>query len=615
MTDEGPFEQLLDYLKRTRGFDFSGYKRPTLERRLAKRLDALGIDGYAEYVDYLEVHPDEYELLFDVLLINVTSFFRDPLAWAHLREHVLRAALAHKPPDEPIRVWCAACSTGEEAYSAAILLHQVLGSEDYRKRVKIYGTDLDEGALTTARQAVYTSKQVESVPPDVLETYFHASEGRYTFRSDLRRTVIFGRSDLVQDAPISRVDLLICRNALIYFTAETQNRVLDRLHFALREHGVLFVGKSELLIRHSDRFDAVDVKQRIFRKRARMTALERYAFVTSGGEDGEASGGELPSSMRKCVLEVAPVAQLAVGVDGVLVLANRQARTLLGLSRKDVGRSLHDLEVSYRPAELRGPLARAFEQRRPIHAGKVDFQPPNGELRSLEVEIVPLIEGGAVLGASVTFADVTDQRGLRDQLERARRELNGAQEELQSAVEELETTNEELQSTNEELETTNEELQSTNEELETTNEELHSVNAELETTNEELRARGGEVDRVNAFLETILTSMGVVVMVVDRSLRVQIWNDQAQELWGLRSAEVVGQSLLDLDIGLPVERLRAPIQACLDSKRDNGAPSSIEFDATNRRGKPVHCLIRCMPLASADGDGDGVVVLMEATVV
>jgi two-component system, chemotaxis family, CheB/CheR fusion protein len=611
MADGDQFALLLDYLKRTRGFDFSGYKRPTLERRIAKRLEALEVDGYAQYVDYLEVHPDEYELLFDVLLINVTSFFRDPTAWAHLREHVLRALLERKPAGEPIRVWCAGCATGEEAYSAAILLHQVLGGEEYRKRVKIYGTDLDEGALGIARHAVYTTKQIEGVPEKVLETYFQSAGGEYTFRPDLRRTVIFGRSDLVQDAPISRVDLLICRNALIYFTAETQNRILDRLHFALREQGVLFVGKSELLIRHSERFDAIDLKQRIFRKRARMTTLERYAFVTNSGDD-EDGCSELPSAVRETVLDVVPVAQLTIDAKGVLVLVNRQARALLGLRRADVGRPLHDLEVSYRPAELRGPMERAFEERRPIHVGKVDFQPPNGELRSLDIEIGPLVEGGAVLGASITFADVTEQRGLRDQLERARRELSGAQEELQSTVEELETTNEELQSTNEELETTNEELQSTNEELETTNEELHSVNAELETTNDELRARGKEIDQVNAFLETILTSMGVVVMVVDRRLRLQIWNDQAEELWGLRSDEVVGQSLLDLDIGLPVKRLQAPIRACLDPNRDGKPPESLELDATNRRGKPMHCLIRCMPLSSYDDSG-GVVVLVEAT--
>jgi two-component system CheB/CheR fusion protein len=612
MADGDELGELVEFLNRTRGFDFAAYKRPTFERRLAKRMDTVGVDSPAAYVDYLEVHPAEFDLLFDTLLINVTGFFRDRAAWDELARRVVPELLAQKADGDPVRVWCAACSTGEEAYSAAIMLHQILGDPGYRARVKVYGTDLDEGALGYARQATYTAKQVEGVPPDILEEYFEAADGMHTVRSDVRRTAIFGRNDLIQDAPISRVDLLVCRNALIYFTADTQNRILDRLHFALRDDGILFVGKSELLIRHSERFDPVSIKQRIFRKRSQMANVERYAFVAAGGAAEGTGQAELPRSIRDTALDVGPVGQIAVDAEGNVLLINRQARTLFGLHRRDVGRPLQDLEVSYRPADLRSPIEQAWNERRPVQLRRIEFHPVGGDLRVLDIEVVPVIDGGDLLGASVTFADVTAQRRIQTQFDHTRRELEGLQEELQSTVEELETTNEELQSTNEELETTNEELQSTNEELETTNEELHSVNAELEATNDEARARGEEVDRVNAFLETILTSMGVAVVVVDGELRVQVWNDQAEELWGLRADEAEGVHLLSLDITLPTERLVGPVRTSL-ANGDEPLPA-FELDTTNRRGRPIRCTVRCLPLPATDLDQrSGAVILLEAT--
>src|SRR5215211_6968809 len=247
MTDSA-FEALLDYLKRSRGLDFTGYKRTSLERRVKRRMDAIGCKSYGDYLDYLEVHPDEYEQLFDMLLINVTEFFRDAPAWEHLRDDVLPTLLAAKEPDEPVRVWSAGCATGQEAYTAAIVLAEHLGEDAFRERVKIYATDIDEDALSTARPAIYTHKQLEGVPEDLREKYFERADQRMAFRADLRRTVIFGRNNLVSDAPISRLDLLICRNTLMYFTAETQGRVLRHFHFALRDDGVLMLGRSALML-------------------------------------------------------------------------------------------------------------------------------------------------------------------------------------------------------------------------------------------------------------------------------------------------------------------------------------------------------------------------------
>jgi two-component system CheB/CheR fusion protein len=538
------------------------------------------------------VHPEEFSLLFNTILINVTSFFRDAPAWNALARDQLPALLERKGDDEPVRVWCAACATGDEAYTAAILLAEALGEKQYAERVKIYGTDIDEDALSVARQAVYSPKQVEPIDPALRERYFERTDHRFTFRPDLRRTVIFGRNDLMQDAPISRVDLLVCRNALIYFTAESQARILDRLHFALSATGMLFVGKSEMLIRHSGLFEPADLKQRLFRKVARETVRDRYAFVAELPEDG--NGGELPQAVRDAALDVSPVAQIVVDIEGRMVFANQHARTLFRLRPKDRGRQLHDLEVSYRPADLRSSLEQAYADRRQVMLAKVDFSPPAGEQKTLDIHITPVIANRQTLGASITFADVSVQRRLGDELERSRRELEVAYEELQSTIEELETTNEELQSTNEELETMNEELQ--------------SVNEELETTNEELRSRTREVDQVNGFLDGVLTNLGVGVAVLDVDQCVQIWNAQAQDLWGVTGAEARNTHVLGLDIGLPVERLKQPLRAVLGGDEPH---VELELEAINRRGRPILCRITVMPLMVRDSDIAGAVLLME----
>ena len=568
-------------------------------------MEAVEVDSHLAYVDFLEVHPDEFAFLFNTILINVTGFFRDAASWDYLGAEIVPRVLESRS-EGPIRVWCAGCASGEETYSMAMLLAEALGEQAYLDRVKIYATDVDEEALNEARHASYSAKAVEPVSSELLERYFDRVEQRYVFRKDLRRTVIFGRNDLVQDAPISRVDLLTCRNTLMYFNAETQSQILNRFHFALDNSGFLYLGKSEMLITHSELFKPVNLKRRVFTKVVRPTLRDRLLFAAQPNHlDFEGAPG---AAVRDSALDASPVAQIAVDADGTLVLANEHARTLFGLAVNDLGRALKDLEVSYWPVDLRSNIELAHADRRGIALTNVAVTSAHGEPRELEVRVTPLFSGDRVLGTSVTYADVTAQRQLQTDLEESKRELETAYEELQSTVEELETTNEELQSTNEELETTNEELQSTNEELETMNEELQSTNEELETINDELRQRTLELNEVNAFLETILTSMGVAVVVLDRSLTVRIWNAHSADLWGLRSDEVEGENFLNLDLGLPVDRLKAPLRKVL---RDGDGRVEIVVDATNRRGRTIQCRVVALPM-SGDGQGTtGAVVMME----
>ena len=303
-------EVLLDYLRRSRGFDFTGYKRTSLSRRIDKRMQEVGADGYLSYLDHLEVDPEEFAQLFNTILLNVTSFFRDPPAWEYLSAEILPKLVAAKAEDEPIRIWSAGCASGEEAYTLAMLAAETLGLEAVRERVKIYATDVDEEALTQARQARYTAKQVEGVPPELLERYFERNGDSYMVAKDLRRSVIFGRHDLLQDAPISRIDLLVCRNTLMYLNSETQAQVLAHFSFALREGGYLLLGKAEMLLAHSNLFTAVDLKSRVFQKVPGATLRERLMVLAEGGERPAGNQLAREEQIHSAALEASPEARM-----------------------------------------------------------------------------------------------------------------------------------------------------------------------------------------------------------------------------------------------------------------------------------------------------------------
>jgi two-component system CheB/CheR fusion protein len=515
-----------------------------------------------------------------------------------------------KAPYEPIRVWSAGVASGEEAYSVAMLLSEVLGTSEYRERAKIYATDVDEDALTHARQGRAVEKDLEEVPASLREKYFEREgDDHYVLRTELRRSIIFGRHDLVQDAPISRIDLLVCRNTLMYFEPEAQARILARLHYALSEKGYLFLGKAEMLLRRDTLFVPVDLKQRIFNKLPRVGGRDQRVAAAQGGTLDPADHSTRQSRLRELMVDALPVAQLVVDLGGIVVAINERARSVFGLVVADVGRPLQDLEVSYRPIELRSLIDQAYRDRRSLEARDVERRTANGETQYFDVKVVQLTDkDGGLLGASIAFTDVTGYNRVNRELERSKQELETTSEELQATNEELETTNEELQSTVEELETTNEELQSSNEELETMNEELESTNTELETINTEMQQRGTQLDQINVFMEEVLANVKTGVAVLDRDLRVQLWNQQSEELWGVRASETLGQPLLALDIGLPVSELVAPINEAIKSA--NGF-REVTVNATNRRGKRFMCRVQCSAMAAVDG-GRGAILLMEA---
>src|SRR5262249_23025273 len=462
----------------------------------------------------------------------------------------------------------------------------------FRQRVKIYATDVDEEALSQARLAGYPARELEPMPQEFIDRYFELTGARYVFRSELRRSLIFGRHDLVQDAPFSRLDLRVCRNTLMSFTPETQARVLARLHYALNDGGFLFLGKAEMLLTHTNLFTPVDLRHRLFAKVPKVSLRDRLLVVSQAGhpEVGNHLGRQI--RMLELVNDAMPAAEIVIDSSGTVVLTNERARSWFRLNPRDVGRPLQDLEASYRPLELRSIIDQAYSERRQIVVSNVERRSGDAEVQFLDLCVTPLLENDhGVLGASIIFTDVTRFHRLQEELERSRQEL--------------ETAYEELQSTNEELETTNEELQSSNEELETMNEELESTNSELQAINGELRQRTDEVEQVNVFMESVLGGLQLGVVVVDAELRVKMWYGRSEDLWGLRPSEVHDQALMSLDIGLPVTDVRNLVKTVLS---DGGGTRETIVEATNRRGRGIRCRVVASVSSSGDGDSPNVVL-------
>ncbi len=605
------FEALLNYLKRNRGFDFTGYKRSSLMRRINKRMETIGVEGFTQYIEHLDLHADEFVQLFDTILINVTSFFRDRDTWDYVEAEIIPTIVANKSSGEAIRIWSAACASGEEAYSLAILLIEAVGLERFREQVKIYATDVDEDALNEARQASYSQRDISEIPAHLVEKYFEKTNTDYLFHKDLRRSVIFGRHDLMKDPPIPRIDLLLCRNVLMYFNAESQSRILARFNFALKDTGFLVVGKAEMLYTHNNFFVPFDVKRRVFKKVSHVTLRDRLKNL--GQSDTLETVDRLAKHvrLREAALEASPEAQCIVDLNGFMILINERARSLLNLGALDLNRPIQELALYSRIIDFRTHIQEAYIATHPVIMKEVQWTTESGEVHILDIHIVPLLDelNHTSFGISFIFRDLTIYKRLQEKLENTYQELETTNEELHSTNEELETINEELHSTNEELETTNEELHSTNEELETINEELQATNEEMHTINEELRVRSAKLNQINEFLDSILTSIGGGVVVVDPDLHILVWSTKMEDLWGLRNQEVQNKNFLNLDIGLPVEQLRQPIRACLSGESDR---MTINLDAINRRGKTIHCKVTTTPLRDhTDSKVNGVILIME----
>jgi len=534
--------------------------------------------------------------------------------------------LSERRPGEAIRVWCAGCATGEEAFSIAITLAEVLGPSFSNQEVKVFGTDADESAIVKARHASFTPEQMETVSPRILKDWFVEEGGGYTVRKEIRRAVVFGVNNLLTDAPISRLDLILCRNLFIYLDPDVQKRILTRFHYALRPNGILVLGKSELIPFAGRIFETVDLGRRIYRKDGRpdsTAARERLSGLVRQEASDRAELAPLEQAgfggFHQDVLNSTRLPIVVTSQDGTVMLWNDAASALWGRSEAEtMGKKLATLNL----VGLSGDLL--IEKTRSVRDGQSALERAAGTIvrngapqLHLEVEVSPLVDAASErVGLVYVAHDVSAYRAMEvelrnanDERQSALEEMQTVNEEIQSSNEEMETTNEELQSANEELQTTNEELQSTNEELETTNEELQSTNAELDATNRELAHRTEEMNKLAFYQRTIIRSLSAAVVVIDSEGRITMWSLAAERLLGLAESEALGQVFWTLSVPAIPRQLSARMRKALAQNLANRT-EEVRYELPT--GGIGTATLVAVPIVDG-GSGLGAVIIFEDT--
>ena len=608
-------EILLDHT----GHDFSGYKTRTFYRRIERRMQILQIPSLPAYVDRLREDPGEVNTLFGDLLIGVTNFFRDTKAFEALQQLVMPRLFEGKGPSDTIRVWVPGCATGEEVYSLAILLREQAEQSRSRAKIQVFATDIDEAALAVARAGRYPDTLLQGVSKDRLERFFTSEGTSYVVNKSIRDVCVFSSHSVLRDPPFSRMDLISCRNLLIYLNSELQTHVIPILHYALKPNGFLFLGTSENVTQHGDLFSSIDKKSRIFQRRGddaampHVPALFRRPAVAGGGlaESKEPTGRSVRQSMEARVLEHYSPAHVVVSREGDVINysggtgkyleapAGRPSRALMAVARKGLRQP------------LRSALQEAVESQRTAVRDNVELESA-GKSERVRITVEPLRGDGNESLYLVVFGDLRlralEERPARPRkgkardgnLEQLERELRETRERLQSMAEEYETAIEELKSSNEEMVSVNEELQSTNEELETSKEELQAVNEELQTVNHELTVKIDELDRANSDLKNLYESTDIATVFLDRELIVRSFTPAVTRIFNLIPGDR-GRPLTDIFHHLDYAELPQDIQQIF------GVRQPFER-RVNRRDGAAHYIVRALPYWTGSGKVEGAVL-------
>lgn len=551
-------EQVLDLLRARGGQDFHSYKRSTLQRRVHRRMGLRNIATLDEYVTVLKDSPDEMVTLVGDLMISVTGFFRDPDAWKALAELVIAPMVAERASGASIRVWTPACSTGEEAYSIAMLVTEHAEAAGKQFDMKVFATDAQEDNLRKGRDGIYPDAATAAFPESRLRRFFSRLDGSFQVSKELRDMVVFAPQNLLRDPPFSRLDLVSCRNVLIYLEPDAQQRIIANCHFALRQGGHLFLGNAETIGRHDDLFETVSKKWRIYRR----TGPTRHDLVTypqpRGPEESPGAGGLL----RRPPESASPVAELARRAlleryAPASVLIDRKGRVLYfhGTTRDYVenppGEPTRDLLTMARDglaARLRAAMREASRDEKSVTVEARIREGRSGRAVAMTVEPLPASSYGSGL-LLVSFvpgsprdpahAPVRDVTGAASSSEHAlQEELSATRAELQNTIEYMETANEELKAANEEATSMNEELQSTNEELETSKEELQSFNEELNTVNSQLQHKIGELESATNDLNNLLAGSETATLFLDTEFRIRWFAPATRDLFDFVSSDV-----------------------------------------------------------------------------
>ncbi len=616
--------RICQQLKLATGHEFRQYKEPTLYRRVARRMQVRSIKTIAEYADLLREDKDEAYQLFRELLISVTDFFRDPDAFASL-ESAVDAMLRDKQGGDTLRVWVAGCATGEEAYSLAILLADKTQSLNKPLRINIFATDIDENALAVARRATYPDSIAAQVPERYLSRYFRKVGNEYQVGEEIRETCIFSVQSLIKDPPFSRLDLLSCRNVLIYLKPELQERLIPIFHYALRPGAVLLLGPSESLTGHDALFEPVDKKWRLFRRKPESdSGRPRVPLM---GSEGEAAGNwgarqakptprnrdDVVAMAHAALVDKLCPAFAVVGANRELVYSGGPIADYLRMQSGTATLEFVNLVREELRMDFRSLWHRVTTDRRMVVRERVKYQ-ENGQTRHVRLIGQPL--GNDRSGEPhylIAFHDLGEPPAVGEageagaaggphgaETEALEAELRLTKEYLQTTTEELESSNEELQSANEELMSMNEELQSSNEELETSKEELQSTNEELETVNAELSIKLEELGRSNSDLSNLLASTDIATLFLDADARVRRFTPVARRIF----------NLIETDVGRPIKDISTrvgDVDMAGDVARIMETLTPIEREVSLHDGTSTF-LMRLMPYRAQGNVIEGAVV-------
>jgi len=607
----------LFVLLRTRtGVDFSLYKPGTLKRRIMRRMVLHRINTVADYIKFLQENTGEIEALFGDLLISVTGFFRDPSAFQTLQKKIFPRLVQNRPDDAPVRIWTCGCSTGEEAYSLAIAISEFMEKSRKRHPVQIFASDINDRGLEKARAGLYHENILLDVSPERLRRYFTKVEGFYQVSKSIRDTCVFARHNVAIDPPFSNLDLISCRNVLIYLTPVLQKRVMPIFHYALKPHGILFLGTSENIGEASAFFEQIDKKHKFFGRKSTpyRPTVDVGRFAPREVVATPARGPERPKpevEIANVQLEVDRLILTRYSPNGVVInsqmdVLHFRGQTAPFLEHQAGAASLNLLKMvrDELTLDVRRAVSKAIQTGEHVargHASEVtiEVQPVNA---SSQLERHFLVQFRADAAGAPLPQKRSRERGAEARsITRLREELATVKESLQAIIEEQDATNEELKSANEEIQSSNEELQSTNEELETAREELQSTNEELTTLNQELQARNVELGQLNNDLANLLNTVNVALVILGTDLTVRRFTPLAEKLFNLIPSDV-GRRFTDLTRKVNVPDLESIIYEVIEHL------GPVEREVQDQTGKWYSLRVR--PYRTHESRIDGVVLML-----
>ena len=628
---------VFQLLRKTTGVDFTHYRKTTILRRIQRRMVVHKIEKMEEYLKYIQTNPAEIKALYQDMLINVTSFFRNPRVFDALKSHVFPAILKNRPADAGIRIWTPGCASGEETYSVAIALLELLGEKASQTNIQFFGTDVSESSVAKARSGVYPENIQSDVSPDRLRRFFTKAEGRYRITKNIRDMCIFAQHNVLNDPPFSQMDLIVCRNLLIYLEPVLQTKAISLFHYALRPGGYLLLGTSEGVGAASHLFSAEDRANKIFINKATAVRQAVTFSMHQPAEREEYRGLRVPASLpdsswnyleaqkefdRRLLSQYAP-ATVFINEDMEIIHTRGSVNRYLKLAPGRASLSIMKMAREGLLPDLRNAIAKAKKENVTVRKHNIQIKNGNGNgasrpdsTRFVNFEVVPVNLGNLKeLYFMIVFEDspaiarpapashsaraTRESEAVSGKITRLEQELAATKEYLQSVIETQQATNEELQSANEEILSSNEELQSTNEELETAKEELQSANEELSTVNDELRSRNQEVNQINNDLTNLFASIYFAVVMVGSDLTIRRFTPQAQKFLGLIPADV-GRPLTNLNPPAEIPDFQSLVLQVMSTS------NQIDREFTDRQGGRYQ--LRILPYRTVDNKIDGAVI-------